>query len=76
MGYQGPTSKRNITDVGHLTGDNVGDADTGEDRMEASAKKQGRTAQEIAEVLSPKFILVILMRLIIDRSKIQFPRAT
>ena len=31
----------NITDVGHLTGDNLGDADTGVDRMEAAAAKTG-----------------------------------
>src|SRR3989304_5231853 len=34
----------NATDVGHLTGDNVGDADLGEDRMEAAAKREGKTA--------------------------------
>lgn len=35
----------NITDVGHL----VSDADDGEDKMEAAAKKAGQTAAEIAE---------------------------
>jgi len=35
----------NITDVGHLTSD----SDTGEDKMEASAKKEGKTAEEIAD---------------------------
>jgi cysteinyl-tRNA synthetase len=35
----------NITDVGHL----VSDADEGEDKMEAAAKKAGQTATEIAE---------------------------
>ena len=34
----------NITDVGHL----VSDADEGEDKMEAAARKAGRTAEEIA----------------------------
>ncbi len=34
----------NITDVGHLTDD----ADTGEDKMEAAAKRSGRRAEEIA----------------------------
>jgi len=34
----------NITDVGHLTSD----ADTGEDKMEAAAKKEHKTASEIA----------------------------
>src|SRR5437868_8304285 len=34
----------NLTDVGHLTGDNLGDADLGEDRMEKAAAKEGKTA--------------------------------
>lgn len=46
----------NITDVGHLTGDNLGDADTGEDRMEKSAKKQGKTAWDIAEFYQAAFV--------------------
>src|SRR3989344_210014 len=33
------TQVMNVTDVGHLTGDNMGDADLGEDRMEKAAKK-------------------------------------
>jgi cysteinyl-tRNA synthetase len=39
----------NLTDVGHLTGDNVGDADTGDDRLETSAEKEGKSAREIAD---------------------------
>jgi len=35
----------NVTDVGHLTSD----ADSGEDKIEAAAKKEGRRAEEIAE---------------------------
>lgn len=46
----------NITDVGHLTGDNAGDADTGEDRMEKSAKREGRSAWEVAEFYTDAFI--------------------
>ena len=34
----------NVTDVGHLTSD----ADTGEDKIERAAKKEGKKAQEIA----------------------------
>lgn len=45
----------NLTDVGHLTGDNLGDADTGEDRMEKSAKKEGKSAWEIAEFYADAF---------------------
>lgn len=38
----------NFTDVGHLTGDNLGDADTGEDKIEFSAEKEGKSARDIA----------------------------
>src|SRR3989344_530090 len=34
----------NVTDVGHLTSD----ADEGEDKIEKAAKKEGKTAKEIA----------------------------
>jgi cysteinyl-tRNA synthetase len=46
----------NLTDVGHLTGDNLGDADLGEDRMEKAAEKEGKTAWEIAEFYSEVFL--------------------
>jgi cysteinyl-tRNA synthetase len=46
----------NLTDVGHLTGDNLGDADTGEDRLEKSAKKEGKTAWEVAEFYTDAFL--------------------
>jgi cysteinyl-tRNA synthetase len=65
----------NITDVGHLTGDNAGDADIGEDRMEASAKKRGMSAQEIAETITQLYF-ADLDNLGIERSKIEFPRAS
>lgn len=41
----------NVTDVGHLTSD----ADEGEDKMEAAAKKEGRKAQEIANQYFEEF---------------------
>lgn len=41
----------NITDVGHLTSD----ADTGEDKMEAGARRTGKTAWEIAEYYTEEF---------------------
>ena len=41
----------NITDVGHLTSD----ADTGEDKMEKGAKREGKTAWEIAEFYTEAF---------------------
>ena len=44
-----PTHVMNITDVGHLTGDNEWDANTGEDRMEKWARKEWLTAREVAK---------------------------
>ena len=41
----------NITDVGHLTDD----ADTGEDKMEKGAKREGKTAWDIAEFYTNEF---------------------
>jgi cysteinyl-tRNA synthetase len=46
----------NITDVGHLTGDNAGDADSGEDKLEKSARLEGKTAWEIAEFYTEAFL--------------------
>lgn len=45
-------SVMNITDVGHL----VSDADTGEDKLEKSAKKEGKTAWEVAEFYTDAFL--------------------
>jgi cysteinyl-tRNA synthetase len=42
----------NITDVGHLTSD----ADVGEDKMEAGAAREGKTAWEIAEFYQRAFV--------------------
>lgn len=55
LGYQ-TKYVMNLTDVGHLTGDNHGDADTGEDRLEKAAKKEGKTAWEIAAAYSTEFL--------------------
>jgi cysteinyl-tRNA synthetase len=41
----------NITDVGHLTSD----ADTGEDKMEKGARKEGKSVWEIAEAYTKNF---------------------
>ena len=54
LGYQ-VDFVMNLTDVGHLTGDNSGDADTGEDRLEKAAKKERKTAWEIAKFYSGDF---------------------
>jgi len=42
----------NITDVGHLTGDR----DMGEDKIETGAKREGKTAWEIAEFYTGAFL--------------------
>ncbi|MFZ2024853.1 MAG: cysteine--tRNA ligase [Microgenomates group bacterium] len=51
--YQGFEVKhvRNYTDVGHLTSDN----DTGEDKMEKGAKREGKTPDEIAKFYIDQF---------------------
>ena len=51
--YLGYDVKRvmNITDVGHLTSD----SDTGEDKMEKGAKREGKTVYEIAEFYTDAF---------------------
>ncbi len=42
----------NITDVGHL----VSDADDGEDKMEKGAKREGKTAWEVAKMYGDDFL--------------------
>ncbi|MFC1625932.1 cysteine--tRNA ligase [Patescibacteria group bacterium] len=46
----------NLTDVGHLTGDNLGDADIGEDRLEKAAKDKKKTAWDVAEHYIASFL--------------------
>jgi len=46
---------RNYTDVGHLTGDNDGDADTGEDRMEKASKRENKSPEDIANFYITQF---------------------
>ena len=46
----------NLTDVGHLTGDNEGDSSQGEDRLEKASAKTGRTAWDIAKGYSEEFM--------------------
>lgn len=64
----------NITDVGHLTGDNLGDADTGEDRLEIAADREGKSAREIADFYTEHF-LTDYDKLNITRPE-KFPKAT
>lgn len=51
LGYQ-VTQVRNITDVGHL----VDDADSGEDKVAASAREEGKSPEEIAEFYTKAFL--------------------
>lgn len=46
----------NITDVGHLTNDDMGGADTGEDKIEKAAIKEGKTAREVADFYMQAFL--------------------
>ena len=50
------TSVMNATDVGHLSGDNLGDADVGEDRIEKGARKEGKTVWELAQFYLDDFL--------------------
>lgn len=54
----------NITDVGHLTSD----ADTGEDKMEKAAKREGKNPYEIAEFYT-KVFMEDINRLNIDKAE-------
>jgi len=45
----------NITDVGHLTDEDLA-ADTGEDKVEAAARREKKTPQEIAEFYTQAFL--------------------
>ncbi len=45
----------NITDVGHLTGENEGDADQGEDKMEKGAKREGKSVWQVADFYTAIF---------------------
>ena len=47
-----PNWVMNITDVGHL----VSDADDGEDKLEKGAKREGKTAWEVADYYTKDFI--------------------
>jgi len=61
----------NITDVGHL----VSDSDEGEDKMEKVAAKRDLSAQDIAKEITALYF-ADLDALGIDRSQMEFPRAT
>ncbi len=64
----------NLTDVGHLTGDNLGDADIGEDRIERAARREGKTAWDIAKFYTRAF-LKDMQKLNIKKPQVM-PKAT
>ncbi|MBA3724793.1 MAG: cysteine--tRNA ligase [Candidatus Levybacteria bacterium] len=45
----------NITDVGHMTQDQLGGGDTGEDKMEKTARLEGKTVWEVAQFYTDVF---------------------
>ncbi len=47
----------NITDVGHMTNDQMGGADTGEDKIEKTALREGKTVWEVARFYTDAFLL-------------------
>jgi cysteinyl-tRNA synthetase len=61
----------NITDVGHL----VSDGDSGEDKMEKGAAREGKSVWEVAKFYTDAY-LADLTRLNIPLDSFTFPRAT
>lgn len=60
----------NITDVGHL----VSDADEGEDKLEKGARREGKTAWEVAEFYAADFLSE--MKLLHIQQPTYLPKAT
>ena len=54
LGYEVRQIK-NITDVGHLTADDIAQADTGEDKMLKASKREKKTHEEIAKFYEEAF---------------------
>lgn len=61
----------NITDVGHLTSD----SDTGEDKLEKGARREGRSVWEVAKKFTDAYFQDI-GALGVDMNEYLFPRAT
>ncbi len=70
QGYE-VTQVMNVTDVGHLTNDDI---ESGEDKMEAASKKTGKTAWDIAKQYEDEFHEC--QRLLHVRLPHHMPRAT
>jgi cysteinyl-tRNA synthetase len=65
----------NITDVGHLTGENEGNADIGEDKMEKGARREGKSVWDIAKMYTDAYFKD-LSSLNVHADEYLFPRAT
>ncbi len=80
--YSGLTVKQviNFTDFGHLSGDNEGDADRGEDRMTKGLKREGLALTlENMRVLAEKYAQIFLNdlgSLNIQKKNVVFPYAS
>lgn len=46
----------NVTDVGHMTQDQLGGGDTGEDKIEKTAKLEGKSVWEVAKFYTDTFL--------------------
>jgi len=64
----------NITDVGHLTDDDIGQADSGDDKMLKAMRKEKKTPQSIAEFYTKAFKEDV-KKLNIEQANF-YPRAT
>lgn len=65
----------NITDVGHLTGDNDGDPDAGEDKIEKRAREEGKKVKHIVKA-SSKVFFEDLEELNAKNKNTNFPKAS
>ncbi|HMN18984.1 MAG TPA: cysteine--tRNA ligase [Candidatus Moranbacteria bacterium] len=65
---------KNITDVGHLTADDVAQGDSGEDKIEKKARAEKKTPEEIARFYEQRFREVEKEMNILPAN--YFPRAT
>lgn len=65
---------KNITDVGHLTADDVAQGDSGEDKIEKKARAEKKTPAEIAEFFETYFLETETRMNILPAH--YFPRAT
>lgn len=65
---------KNITDVGHMTADDVGQGDSGEDKLEQKARAEKKTPAEIAEFFETYFLATEARMNILPAH--YFPRAT